>query len=351
MEENKEVKQIDFAKIWHTIWKNRKTYMIVMPIVLVTTYLISLCIPRYYNCQISLAPESSTGSFSGSLGSIASSFGIGGLSKLESGSDALYVELYPKILSSTDFLVKLMPIEIETIDGKIKCNYYTYLNSKQKKAPWDKLRGAIGDLFTEKQTSNYSGKESIDFFKLTKTQSNIFDLINTKIKCNVDKKTSVATITVEDQDPLVSAIIAKATCDKLQEFIVDYRTKKARIDYEYYQKLLKETKEEYEKARVSYSGYSDSHKHMTLVSGLSKGESMQNDMQQKFNMYTAVNTQLQAAHAKLQEATPAFTIIQSATLPTRPAGPKRLLLSLEMMILSFFVISVIVLFKEKTGLS
>jgi uncharacterized protein involved in exopolysaccharide biosynthesis len=76
-------------------------------------------------------------------------------------------------------------------------------------------------------------------------------------------------------------------------------------------------------------------------------EKLENDMQAKYNIYTAMNTQMQAARAKLQEATPAFTVIESASVPIKPAGPKRMLISIVMMILSFFVLSVWYLIKAK----
>ena len=52
-----------------------------------------------------------------------------------------------------------------------------------------------------------------------------------------------------------------------------------------------------------------------------------------------MKSQMQAAQAKLQEATPAFTVIESASIPVKPAGPKRMFISIAMMVLSFFVLS------------
>ena len=62
-------------------------------------------------------------------------------------------------------------------------------------------------------------------------------------------------------------------------------------------------------------------------------------MQAKYNVYTAMSTQLQAATAKLQETTPAFTVIESASMPIKPAGPKRMIISIAMMLLAFFVLT------------
>ena len=69
-------------------------------------------------------------------------------------------------------------------------------------------------------------------------------------------------------------------------------------------------------------------------------------MQAKYNVYTAMNTQLQAATAKLQEATPAFTVIETASMPIKPAGPKRMIISIAMMLLAFFVLTGWILAKN-----
>ena len=43
-------------------------------------------------------------------------------------------------------------------------------------------------------------------------------------------------------------------------------------------------------------------------------------MQLRYNIYNQAALQLQAAKAKVQEHTPAFTIIQQATMPLAPSG-------------------------------
>jgi uncharacterized protein involved in exopolysaccharide biosynthesis len=59
-------------------------------------------------------------------------------------------------------------------------------------------------------------------------------------------------------------------------------------------------------------------------------------MQLKFNAYSVLNTQLQQAKAKVQEKTPAFTVIKGASVPIKPTGPKRMIFVCGMVILAFF---------------
>ena len=69
-------------------------------------------------------------------------------------------------------------------------------------------------------------------------------------------------------------------------------------------------------------------------------------MQLKYNTYTQYSQQLQQAKAKLIEQTPAFTTIQSASVPIKPAGPKRMIFTAVIIILVFVVDTVYTLLKE-----
>ena len=344
MEEKRPIDIIDIAK---KLWMHRKKYYYVIPTTLIVSYLIILCIPRYYRCTVSLAPETGSASIPSSLGSLASSFGLGSsLSKLNS-EDAIFAEIYPDVIQSKNFIAELMTIPIKTMDGTVECNYYTYLRDKQKAPWWDILKGKVIEWLKPTVKDNYNGTEQLSVFDLTKEQNELFEAVQGSIKCIVDKKTNVVAITVRDQDPKVCALLADATCQKLQDFIIKYRTNKSRIDYNYYKKLCDDSKTEYEKALQRYAVSADAHTNTVLASYQAKVETLENDMQAKYNIYNAMNTQLQAATAKLQEATPAFTVIESASIPVKPAGPKRMLISILMSILSFIVLSAALLVKEK----
>lgn len=338
---------INFIEISTKLWKHRKLYYFVLPTILIITFLITICIPRYYKCTVSLAPETGVSSMSGSITSLASSFGLGSsLAKINS-QDALYAEIYPELMKSNNFVVNLMNVDVKTKDGLIKTKYYTYMRDHQKQPWWDIIKGKIYKLFkTPEPTDNYTGKEQISIFNLTKKQSDIFESVKKHIKGDYDKKTEIVSITVTDQDPLVCATIADITCKKLQEFIIDYRTNKARIDEAYYKELAAEARKQYDKARQDYATFADTHQDLLMTSYKTKMDDLENEMQIKHNIYTMVSNQLQMATAKLQESTPAFTMIQTASMPVKPAGPKRVFISIAMMILSSVILTGWLILKE-----
>lgn len=334
METTKSTNQpIDLAAIWAKVWQHRKTYYKVLPAVLIGTYLLMVCIPRYYRCTVSLAPEANTPSVSGSLGSLASSIGLGSsLAKIAS-QDAISAEIYPDVIASKNFIANLLTVKVHTRKDTTQTSYYLYLRDKQKDAWWNQIRSAITEWIKPTPKDAYTGEGELSVFELTKQQDDIFGLVQSRTKCVVDKKTDVVAITFEDRDPLVCATMADATCQKLQEFIIRYRTNKSRIDHEYYEKLCAESRADYEQAQHRYAAYADAHKNTILATYQAQMENLENDMQAKYSIYTAMNAQLQAAAAKLQEATPAFTVIESASVPVKPAGPKRMLIALAMTLL------------------
>lgn len=346
MEEKKSNNTIDIVAIIKKLWQHKKKYYYVLPSTLIATYLLVVCIPRYYTCSVSLAPEPTTPNMSGSLSSLASSVGLGSLAKM-AGQDAISSEIYPDVLGSTDFIADLMTTKVTTKDSSICCNYYTYLRDHQDSPWWSELINSFLDLFKTSTPDTYNGEERLSTFKMSKRQRELFEGAKNSIKCNVNKKTGVVSITIKDQDPQVCAIIANAACEKLQAFIVNYRTHKAQIDYNYYRGLCQDSKKAYDEVRKEYVKYADANQDIFLMRYKSKLEDLENEMQQKYNLYTTINTQMQSAAAKLQESTPAFTTIETASVPYKPAGPKRVLIAVFFTFLAFIGLSGWILFKQR----
>ena len=140
--------------------------------------------------------------------------------------------------------------------------------------------------------------------------------------------------------------MADSVKERLQTFITEYRTSKARNDLLYNQKLYKETKQRYEKARQRYAEFADANQDIILQTVRQRLTDLENEMQLQYNAYTQIAAQLLAAEAKVQEETPAFTTLQSATVPLIPEAPKKKKIVLVFLFLAFVATSVWVLNKE-----
>lgn len=335
---NKEKNRIDIRKIWQTMWNKRLLFLKVWVVTFLLACLWILPQPRYYTTTVSIAPETDEGKIGSNLASLASSFGMS-LGSSSSSGDAIYPQLYPDLFKSTEFLVGLLDVTVTTKDGELTTDYYTYMKDYQKQnwllLPYLKFKNWLQSFFTkEGQSDKGKGGKRFDPFQLSKKTNDILLNVSGKLGCTFSRTNNVVTITVTDQDPLVSALMADSVKQHLQVFITDYRTKKARSDCKYYEQLREEALKNYEEARRAYSSYCDANSDVVLESVKTKIANLENEMQLKYSVYTSMNAQLENAKAKLQERTPAFTTLLNATVPVKPAGPKRMIFVAIMLFLA-----------------
>ena len=349
IENMEEESSIDFGKIFKDLLKHKMLYVKVLPVAFVLAAIYALAQPNYYSCTVKLSPEMGGSKTSGSgLAALASSFGVN-LGSGGAGTEALFPTLYPDLMNSVDFKTSLFTVPV-TIEGDKEAgekdrtlSYYDYLSKEQKVPWWSSVMKGFFSLFGSDEAEKV---EKVDPFRLTKNQANIVKAIDKNIVCDVDKKTMVITINVTDQDAVIAAKMADTVKTRLQKFITDYRTSKARVDLEYNRKIAAETKARYEKARQKYAEFSDANQDVILETVRQRQTELENDMQLQYNAYTQVAAQLLAAEAKVQEETPAFTTLQSATVPVVKAGPKRAQMCLIFLFLAFLGTTAWILYKE-----
>ncbi|MBM6736462.1 chain-length determining protein, partial [Mediterranea massiliensis] len=161
--------------------------------------------------------------------------------------DALNPELYPDIVSSVAFSTELFDVPVQAEKDSLKCTLYEYLSEHQRKPWWSavtgfpfKCLGWVMSLFRDEEKEGENGK--VDPFRLTKEESGIVKALNGRISVSVDKKTMVITLGVTMQDPLIAATLTDTVMSKLQAYITDYRTNKARHDLAFTQKLYDEAR-------------------------------------------------------------------------------------------------------------
>ena len=357
MQEAAEQGSLDIRKILKDMWKHKWKYLIVLPIVFIVTAILSMALPNYYRCTVKLSPEMSSTRTTNSMMALAQNFGVnipngatGGL-----GTEALFPTLYPEVVKSTDFQTSLfhIPITIESQNKNVPprtMSYYDYLLKEQKSPWWGKIVAApftlMGRILPKKEEPDFNTSDTLDPFRLTKKQAHIAKVIGSKVTCDVDKKTMVITINVTDQNPVVAAVMADSVKVYLQKFITEYRTSKARGDLAYSKVLYQEAKARYDNARKEYSRYVDANTNVILQTVRQKQIDLENELQIQYNAYMQVANQVLAMDAKVQEETPAFTTIQSASVPVRKAGPSRSKKCLVWTFLAFLAVTAWVLYKE-----
>ena len=339
---NDEEIEIDLIGILRKIIGIRKTIYKAAGIGLVVGIIVAISIPKQYTVGVTLSPEMG-GSKGGGLSGLAASFLGSGVSMNE-GTDALNVSLSADIVSSTPFLLELSTMKIPALEGETM-TLNVYLD--EESSPWwsyvigfpGMVIGGVKSLFTEEESESVpSDKANLGTIELSKKESEKIEALKKKILASVDKKTSMTTVSVTLQNPKVAAVVADSVVRKLQEYIIDYRTTKAKEDCLYLERLFKERQQEYYDAQKKYADYMDSHDNIILQSVRAEQERLQNDMSLAYQVYSQVANQLQVARAKVQEEKPVFAVVEPAVIPLYPSGTSRKIYVLAFIFLSVCIV-------------
>lgn len=330
--ENDEI-TIDWMDILRRIYAIRKTLYKAAGVGVILGIIIALSIPKQYTVTVTLSPEMGGDKSSGGLASLASSF-LGGAAG-SSSPDALNATLAPDIVASTPFILELFNTRVQTLDGKLDTTLVAYLD-EQRNPWWEYIMkapgmaiGAIKSLFSEKVDTT----SLLNPFQLTEKEAAKVKGLRQSILAEVDKKTAMTTITVTLQDPKVTAIVADSVVAKLQQYIIDYRIKKAKEDCAYLEELYKERQQEYYDAQSKYAHYFDSNRNIAFQSVRAEQERLQNDMNLAYQVYSQVAQQLQVARAKIQEEKPVFAVVEPASIPLQPSGVSKKMILMVVIIL------------------
>lgn len=325
----KSMSEMSFLYMLTFMYTHKRLYFITCGIAFVLGLVVSFSIPKTYKTKVMLSPETTTDSKLGSLSSLTSLVGA----NLNMNEDAIGPQYYPNVLKSRKFIMSLFDIKVTSLNGDIKTTLYDYCKNHQNK-PWWSMLNPMGlfRVFSKEQAAQSTNLPSN---YLTKEQSKIADAIEDMLTCSIDPKDGFITISATAQDPLISTELVDSVSNRLQQFIIEYRTSKARHDAEYLQRLYTQAEREYNEAREEYSRFSDSHSNIVLKSYGTKEEDLENRMQLKFNMFTHLAQQLNVAQGKILESTPVFAEIEPAIVPIKKSGPKTMLITLGYILLAF----------------
>ena len=340
--------EIDLMEIFRKIIAIRKTIYKAAGIGLMFGVIIAISIPKKYTVEVTLSPEMGSAK-EGGLSGLAASF-LGSGVTMGDGTDALNASLSADIVSSTPFLLELSTMEIPVLkDENMTLN--TYLDKES--SPWwsyvigfpGMVIGGVKSLFTEEDEFVSFDNTNQGTIELSKKESRKIEPLKKMITASVDKKTSMTSVIATFQNPKVAAVVADSVVKKLQEYIIDYRTFKAKEDCLYLEKLFKERQQEYYAAQKKYAYYLDSHDNIILQSVRAEQERLQNDMNLAYQVYSQVASQLQVARAKVQEEKPVFAVVEPAVVPLEPSGTSR-----KVYVLVFIFLAVcIVIFWDLFG--
>jgi uncharacterized protein involved in exopolysaccharide biosynthesis len=338
--------EIDLMELAKKLWEERKFILKVCGIALLVGLVVAFSLPKEYKTEVIFALDVDSKGIGG-FGALASMVGI---NLQQNSMQDLSPEIYPDIAISTPFLIGLFDIHVKDSEENIDTSFYEYMFDHQKKAWWGYILGfprLIKNLFssTEEKVSSTIGQKS-RIIRISDEQQDILLNLEDRIKVYTDTKTGEISLTVKMQNADISAFMADTIASYMQEYIIDYRTQKARQDLAYTEILFNETQAKYHEAQQKYATYIDENLAVVSARYRTTQERLRNEMEVAYNIYNQMSQQLQLAKIKVQDTTPVYSIIQPPVVPLKRTSPKRMLILAGFMFIAFAGACTYVYFNE-----
>lgn len=321
--EDNESGEIDFGAIIRKLLEKWKIIALVTCVFGVIGIIAALSMTHMWGVTMTLAPEVNSGRSSFSTAS--SLLGLGDVA-IGGNSDAMRVTVFPEICRSTPFLARLLNVEVSPYVSP------QAMAEGAKSVPTTVLKHLKGEDRPKHKKSYYEKKaeyeqyyndDVIDISNLTPNQSSAISFLKENVGARVDSKTGITTIKVMLDDRRMVTQLADTVCVLLQQYVSDYRTQKAKANYDYYSLLADEARDRLVRAQSAYAAAVDYDRSVILQSVNSEKERLQNEVNVALQIYSQMSQQREMAKAKIQEEKPDYVVIQPAIMPRHPMNSRK----------------------------
>lgn len=314
--------EIDLIALAKTIWDSRRFIIKSLIIFALIGVVVALLSPKEYTASSTMVPQVSSGT--SKMGGISSLAAMAGFNlNLENGGSELSPLVYPQIVQSVPFQLELMntKFSFEGIDSPVsifdyyenysKPNVLTLAKKYTIGLPFVIIRAIKGKPDEPAQAINSSSPA----ISLTEEQEKIRKIIAEKLTLETNDKDGLVVLNAVFSEPKLSAQIAHKAQDMLQEYITEFKIKKAKAQLKFIEERYEEKKKEFEKAQANLAEFRDRNKNVTSAMARTHEERLQSDYQLAFNVYSELAKQLEQAQIQVKEDTPVFAVIKPVTVP------------------------------------
>mgnify|MGYP006430328909 FL=1 len=327
-EEGGQQEEIDLVEVAKYFWTHKIFVAKVVGVSIVLGLLFVLLAPKNYLSQASLMPEFSEESISGNASNLLQKYG--GLVGLDPGSyasnsNAIRVQLYPNIAESIPFQNQLLEEQVTSTEYDTTATLYTYFNDIYSLGPisW-MLKYTIKLPFTLKNALFPSDNQqfapagtSLDsaIVSISEERMEVIEGMRKRVVVQLDDETGVVTVSAEMPEPVMSAKIANRAIEILTQYLVEYRTEKAKIDLKFAEEQLAKAKDRFNEAQLILAEFRDSNMGSLTAKARTKEQTLQSEYDIAFNLYNSLAQQYEQAKLRLQEETPVFKSLQPVQVP------------------------------------
>jgi uncharacterized protein involved in exopolysaccharide biosynthesis len=319
--------EIDLRDIILPIWKARKQILTTAIVFAIFGGIIGFLTPATYTASSTFLPQTSQsgGGLSGSLGGLASLAGIN-LSAGAGVGGEIPPSMYATVLASEPFRKRILDAKIVVKGDSI--SYREYLKNQPKTVLGTiseytiglpgKVIGAMSSKEVNSPNLAIEGLRPLsdEEYKLQNTVSGIVSIAN-------DKKEGIVSLTVVEGDPLVAAQVAQVTEQILQDWIIEYKVKNAKSQYDFIEKQFEAKQKEFFSIQEQLANYTDRNQNVLAASYLTRLDRLQAEFDLVNTVYSELAKQKEQAAIQLSKDTPTFSVLDPVRVPKEKTGPNK----------------------------
>ncbi len=305
----------------------------------------SLTSPNQYTTTSQILTEQPRNISSRSqLGALA---GLAGLSNGGGTEEVISADLYPVVLTNSNFLLELAEGQYYFEDEGQQLTLVEYF-AKYEKTNWitsikNYAFGSIMRLFRKRATpiaisnvlADTTARIDTLYRQLTSTQLSAIEKLKGRIL--IEKLDRIISISTKMPDPKVSAILNRKIIDYLIRYVTDVQTDRERKNFEFIEERLEEAENRVKRARMALADFRDSNFGLVFETHKSQIDKLQTELSLASNIYNTISQQHEQARIKRQESKPVLTVLQDPILPLTPSEPTVVSALIVFSILGFFV--------------
>ena len=338
--------EIDLLELAKKLWDKRRFIGKYAIIAAVVGLIVGFSIPREYTSGAKMAPEGLKNTKGNSLAGLAALAGF----DLSSGEnmEGINLTLYPDVVQSTPFMVELSQIPVQP-KNKNEMSLYDYISDEISVPWWNyiikapmKLMSWLASIGKDKDSSI----QNINPKALSHKQRITLNGLAARLNITVDKKTGVISASSTMQDPVVAAAVTDSMIRKLEEYMADYRTEKAKRDCDFTHESYLAAQERYLAAQRKYAAYMDATQNTARQSVVAEQDRLRNEVTLAYGVYSQLAQQLEMARIKVQEQTPCVTVIEPAGVPTQKSNTSKAVILIAFVFLGVVIASGYILVKD-----
>ncbi len=331
---------IDLIIIFSSLYKKRNTLFKTFILSIIISSIYSLTLSNQYKSTSTFYPHYDNEMTSNNLRNIA---GLAGINLRNEDSDNIPPNLYPKLISSTSFKLKLLNQKINYENRII--TFRDYLIESENS-------NFINKVFNQKlkkynNINNHQKKlrnENLTY--INQTDDYLFKYLNSKIIINVNEKDGFVELNVYDKNPMISSEIAIKANEILQKSIIDFKLKNINDIFKFTSDQLLISKNRLFKLQDSIATFRDSNISIKSDLFMNKLSRLETELSIAKNIYNELAITKEKTAIDVRKNTPIFTIINNVVVPNEKDSPNRILFIIVITFLSIFISSFWLIIKD-----